>query len=179
MPVTDEAAKRADPGALLGDEAALVGRAAHEMGGRFNAGATLLTFGSEAASADAHHIAVEFVHPVIVGKRALPAIAIPQAAAAEHLQQLARPVDIAMVISHTGLTPRVHDVLKAAKSMGLLTIALVGADEGVDSGEADHLLACRSDDQLIARELQVTTYHVLWELVHVFLDGITALDENQ
>src|SRR5207253_761521 len=33
--------------------------------------------GSPQAWSDAHHVAVEFVHPVIVGKRALPALALP------------------------------------------------------------------------------------------------------
>ena len=44
---------------------------------RFARGGRLLaTGGSAQAWSDAHHIAVEFVHPVIVGKRALPAVAL-------------------------------------------------------------------------------------------------------
>src|SRR5207248_2534268 len=44
---------------------------------RFERGGRLLACGGSAqAWSDARHVAVEFVHPVIVGKRALPALAL-------------------------------------------------------------------------------------------------------
>ena len=47
------------------------------MAERFARGGRLVALGSSpAARSDARHVAVEFVHPVIVGKRALPAIGI-------------------------------------------------------------------------------------------------------
>ncbi|MCP9486476.1 MAG: SIS domain-containing protein [Gaiellaceae bacterium MAG52_C11] len=47
------------------------------MAERFECGGRLLAVGgSPQAWSDAHHVAVEFVHPVIVGKRALPALAV-------------------------------------------------------------------------------------------------------
>ena len=47
------------------------------MAERFARGGRLLALGvSDQASSDARHVAVEFVHPVIVGKRALPALAL-------------------------------------------------------------------------------------------------------
>ena len=46
------------------------------MAVRFHRGGKLVCFGSGGPSTDAQHIAVEFVHPVIVGKRALPAISL-------------------------------------------------------------------------------------------------------
>jgi len=47
------------------------------MAERFERGGRLLAVGgSGQAWSDAHHVAVEFVHPVIVGKRALPAMAV-------------------------------------------------------------------------------------------------------
>src|SRR5947208_1094178 len=39
---------------------------------------------------------------------------------------------------------------------------------------ADHCLTVRSDDPRVVKEAHVTTYHVLWELVHVFLDEPAA-----
>ncbi len=44
------------------------------MSRRFLAGGRLLAFGNGSAATDAEHVSVEFVHPVIVGKRALPAL---------------------------------------------------------------------------------------------------------
>ena len=66
---------------------------------RFAAGGRLLALGgSPQAWSDARHVAVEFVHPVIVGKRALPAIAVGP----DELDLLVRPEDI--VVSFEPLT---------------------------------------------------------------------------
>ncbi len=52
---------------------------------RFARGGRLLACGTSACDwSDACHVAVEFVHPVIVGKRALPALALPPEAVAAH-----------------------------------------------------------------------------------------------
>src|SRR5687768_11119630 len=73
------------------------------MARRFRAGGRLLVFGEGAQATDANHVSVEFVHPVIVGKRALPAIALgsgPGSASFEHLLVvLGRSADIALGIS--------------------------------------------------------------------------------
>ena len=55
-------------------EAPRLAQACHEMSRRFLAGGRLLAFGNGSAASDAQHVSVEFVHPVIVGKRALPAL---------------------------------------------------------------------------------------------------------
>jgi D-sedoheptulose 7-phosphate isomerase len=58
-------------------EAEAVARLCRVLAERFLAGGRLLAVGgSPQAWSDAHHVAVEFVHPVIVGKRALPALAV-------------------------------------------------------------------------------------------------------
>src|SRR5271169_5218243 len=48
--------------------------ACREMSERFLRGGRLLAFGRGPYATDAQHVSVEFVHPVIVGKRALPAL---------------------------------------------------------------------------------------------------------
>ena len=58
------------------DQASSVAAACHDMAIRFHRGGKLVVFGTGGASTDAQHVAVEFVHPVIVGKRALPAISL-------------------------------------------------------------------------------------------------------
>ncbi len=69
-------AARADAGAHWFDEQApRLARACHAMAERFARGGRLLVVGASAADAtDVAHVEVEFVHPVIVGKRALPAL---------------------------------------------------------------------------------------------------------
>src|SRR5215471_12942580 len=54
-------------------EAGQIAEACWAMGRRFHQGGRLLSFGNGAGATDAQHVSVEFVHPVIVGKRALPA----------------------------------------------------------------------------------------------------------
>jgi D-sedoheptulose 7-phosphate isomerase len=61
--------RRDSAGRALADDAELVGRACHDMAVRFHRGGKLIVFGDGASATDATHIAVEFVHPVIVGKR--------------------------------------------------------------------------------------------------------------
>jgi hydrogenase nickel incorporation protein HypB len=52
-------------------------RLCHRMAERFARGGRLVAIGLAApARSDARHVAVEFVHPVIVGKRALPALGL-------------------------------------------------------------------------------------------------------
>jgi D-sedoheptulose 7-phosphate isomerase len=136
---------------------------------------------------------VEFVHPVIVGKRALPAISLTADIAtltgvanrvglaevfAHQIRILAEPADIALGISTDGRCENVLRGLRTANEMGMLTIALAGGDGGPMAGDAgiDHLLLARSTDPRVIKEVHVTAYHVLWELVHVFFEqpGVLA-----
>ena len=184
---------RGDPARELAGQAGAVADACHAMAARFHRGGTLMVFGSGAQSADSSHVAVEFVHPVIVGKRALPAISLTTDVAtltgiaeregvdaifAEQLRLLARPADIALGISADGDSGSVLAGLATAKSLGLLTIALIGGRGGriATSGAVDHLLAAASDDPRVIKEIHVTAYHILWELVHVFFEQPGVLD---
>ncbi|MEU5868209.1 SIS domain-containing protein [Nonomuraea sp. NPDC047529] len=183
--------RRVAPGRALAEEAAPIALACRAMALRFARGGRLLVFGDGGASADAQHVAVEFVHPVIVGKRALPALSLSHDAArltavaarrgfeeiyAEQVRLLAAEHDMALGFSWDGGCADVLRGLEAARGLGLLTVALVGGDGGGDGGAigrspaVDHVLAARSGDPCVVREIHMTVYHLLWELVHVFLD---------
>ena len=60
----------------------------------------------------------------------------------------------------------------------MLTVALVGGDGGRIMAEraAEHMLVARSDDPRVVKEVHVTAYHVLWELVHVFFEQPGVLE---
>ena len=178
---------RSGPADDLAGQADAVASACHAMAVRFHRGGKLVVFGTGGASTDAQHVAVEFVHPVIVGKRALPAISLTTDVAtvtgiaerdgvaaifAHQIRFLADPADIALGLSADGNSASVLAGLEAARELGLLTIALVGGDGGqiAASKVADHLIVTPSDDPRVVKELQVTAYHVLWELVHVFFE---------
>jgi len=185
-------ARRTDPLRALADQARQLADAAHAMAARFRAGGKLLVFGSGGACTDAQHVAVEFVHPVIVGKRALPAVSLTADVAtlssvaerhglaevfAHQLRLLAEPGDIALGLSPDGGGANVLRGLTHARDHGLLTVALLGGDGGAvaSPGAAEHVLLARSSDPRIVKEVHVTAYHILWELVHVFLEHPGAL----
>ena len=179
-------ARRQAPVEDLAGQAGAVAATCHAMAVRFHQGGKLVVFGTGSESTDAQHVAVEFVHPVIVGKRALPAISLTADVAtvtglaasdgidgifAHQIGLLAEPADIALGIAADGSSASVLRGLEAAKRMGLLTIALTGGDGAIGTSPAvDHVLVARSDDPRVVKEVHVTTYHVLWELVHVFFE---------
>jgi len=179
--------RRVQPVLDFAGQAGEVAAACHDMASRFHQGGKLVVFGAGGPSTDAAHVAVEFVHPVIVGKRALPAISLTSDIAtvtgiaaqegmasifSHQLRCLAEPADIALGISADGNCASVLAGLRAARELGMLTIALAGAGGGAmaASPAVDHVLVTRSADPRIVKEMHVTTYHVLWELVHVFLE---------
>jgi hypothetical protein len=82
MRAASEFDRRVGPGTALSAEAGAIAYACADMAARFHAGGKLVVFGNGAGATDAAHVAVEFVHPVIVGKRALPALSLSNDAAA-------------------------------------------------------------------------------------------------
>jgi D-sedoheptulose 7-phosphate isomerase len=96
---------------------------------------------------------------------------------AHQIRLLAEPADIALGIAADSTSPSVLRGLEAAKAMGLLTIALTGGQGAIGMSPAvDHVLAVSSGDPRVIKEVHVTMYHVLWELVHVFFEqpGVLA-----
>lgn len=191
--VEEAFARRREPGRAVADDAGKVAPACYDMALRFHRGGRLFVFGTGAPSTDAQHVSVEFVHPVIVGKRALPAISLTNDIAtltgiaarqgfeeifAHQLRQLAAPDDIALGVSADGRDPSVLRGLEAGRGLGLLTVALAGGDGGemAENGTVDHLLVAASDDPRIVKEIHVTVYHVLWELVHVLFEQPGVLE---
>ncbi|WP_344979678.1 SIS domain-containing protein [Streptosporangium fragile] len=185
--VIEAFARRDHAGRALADDAENIARTCQAMAVRFRRGGKLIVFGSGGAGTDAAHIAVEFMHPVIVGKRALAALALSNDAAtvsgvcgeegvaeafAHQLRCWAAPSDIALGVSRDGRCASVVRGLEVAGELGLLTVALVGGDGGTIARNrtADHVLVAAADDPTVVKEVHVTTYHLLWELVHVFFD---------
>lgn len=185
--VAEAFGRRAGPGRALAAEAGHIALACRDMAVRFHRGGRLLVFGNGAQATDAAHIAVEFVHPVIVGKRALPALSLAadgstltgtardagfEETYAAGVRLMAGAADIVVGLSADGRCANVRRGLAAAREIGALTVALAGGDGGeiARSAEADHVLVVRDGDPRVVKEVSVTIYHILWELVHVYLE---------
>ena len=173
------------PETFFAAEAERIAQACWGMARRFHQGGRLLAFGNGALATDAQHVSVEFVHPVIVGKRALPALALTNDSATlssqnegdadtpfvRQVKVLARPQDIAMGFSLDGRSANVAAALETAKRMGLLTLGLAGGNgELLRKIEVDFCFIVQTDDPLVIQETHETLYHVLWELVHIFFE---------
>jgi D-sedoheptulose 7-phosphate isomerase len=146
-------------------EADRLARLCHKMAERFAREGRLVAFGATPADrSDARHVAVEFVHPVIVGKSALPALALAGEGGrvADQVALEAEHDDIAMAF---GDHPDTLAALAAARERGCLTIAFEP-----DSGAEWEFDLSGVADPLIRQEIVETLYHLLWELVHIFLD---------
>lgn len=143
-------------------EAPRLAEACHEMSRRFLAGGRLLAFGRGPAATDAQHVSVEFVHPVIVGKRALSALDLgPEFET--YLPTIVREQDMVMGFSFPDGDGAVAQALRTAEERGALTFALAG--EG-----ADYSFALPDEDPFVCQEVFEVLYHMLWETVHVYFE---------
>jgi len=143
-------------------EAPRLAEACHEMSRRFLEGGRLLAFGNGPAATDAQHVSVEFVHPVIVGKRALPAIDVGSEFEAR-LPVILQPEDIVMGFSFPTGDIAVERVLSIARERGALTFALAGE-------VGDYPFAPPDEDPFVCQEIFEVLYHMLWETVHVYFE---------
>ncbi|MDQ6887831.1 MAG: SIS domain-containing protein [Gemmatimonadota bacterium] len=155
-------ARNAVSEACFGREARRLALVCQEMSARFLRGGRLLAFGRGAYATDAQHVSVEFVHPVIVGKRALPGLDL-SIAFAQWAPAICRPDDIALGFGPPTGDPEVSAVLAELRAIGALTLALSGRD-------ADYALDPPSPDPFIHQEMIEILYHTLWETVHVFFE---------
>jgi D-sedoheptulose 7-phosphate isomerase len=134
--------------------------ACREMSERFLKGGRLLAFGRGPYATDAQHVSVEFVHPVIVGKRALPALDLSMLSG-PWLDAIARPDDIVMGFGPPEGDPEMNTSLDAMEARGCMTFALPGPS-------GTYALSETSADPFMHQELIEILYHTLWETVHVF-----------
>ena len=148
-------------------EADRVARLCHRMAERFARGGRLVAFGrTPAARSDARHVAVEFVHPVIVVKLALPALGLAGEGGdlVAQVELAAEPDDIAIAFGLEEGDTEVAGALRAARTRGCLTIAFA------PGSSAEWAFDPPSTDPFVRQELSETLYHILWELVHVFFE---------
>jgi D-sedoheptulose 7-phosphate isomerase len=144
-------------------------RASQEMARRFGRGARLLAVGVGPYATDAAHISVEFIHPVIVGKRALPALDL-SVDAARMLDVLTRPDDIVMSFGPPEGNPQLGEVLAGLRRRGALVCEWPGQ-------LGDYPLEPATTDPFVHQEVTELMYHALWETVHVFFEQKSLGDD--
>jgi hydrogenase maturation factor len=150
--------------------------AALALARRFSAGATMWCVSPRWPS-HGGHVAVEFVHPVIVGKRSLPSEHIEGSDPAGVLRTLVRPGDVLLAVS-TADDPAAPGLLRRAEAWGLTRLWL-GAGPEPPAGHAEHVvwLGDRDPADAACSGDLVMLYHLLWELTHVVFEHPGLLAE--
>lgn len=148
----------------------------------FEAGGRLYVLGNGGSACDAQHVAVEFLHPIVEKRAALPAMALGcevahltavandqdySLAFAQQLRLLARAGDVALGISTSGQSASVNRALQAARELGLVTVGFSGRDGGRMPSLCDHSFVVESYSVHRIQETHEVLLHVLWDLVHV------------
>ena len=151
---------------------------------RFQAGGRLFAMGNGGSACDAQHVAVEFQHPIIEKRRALPAMALATDMAmltaigndrdfamvfADQIQLLGAAHDVALGISTSGQSANVTRGLETARAAGLLTIAFSGRDGGRAAQAAEHAFIVPSFSIHRIQEAHTLLLHLFWDGVQVAL----------
>jgi len=166
------------------EHAGMLETCTREMARRFLAGGRLWTLGNGGSACDAEHVAVEFCHPIIEKRRALPATALGDSNAlltavgndtdfsrvfVAPLELLARAGDMVLGISTSGASANVNRALRRGRELGLLTIGFAGRDGGRMPEACDHCFVVRSWSIHRIQESHTLLLHLLWDQVHVAL----------
>lgn len=159
-----------------------IAECATALSGAFERGARLFVMGNGGSACDAQHLAVEFVHPVLAKRRALPAVALGTEPAlltaigndsdfalvfAEQLRMQARTGDVALGISTSGQSASVNRALQAAREMGLVTVGFSGRDGGRMAPLCDFFFNVPSFSIHRIQETHGILLHLLWDLIHL------------
>ncbi len=159
-----------------------IAECAAAMARAFDAGGRLFVMGNGGSWCDAAHVSVEFMHPIIEKRPALPAIALTTDTAiltavgndqdfamafTEQLRMLGRRGDLALGISTSGKSANVNRALQAARELEMLTVGFSGRDGGRMPVFCDYCFTVPSFSIHRIQESHETLLHILWDLIHV------------
>ncbi|HET6861944.1 MAG TPA: SIS domain-containing protein [Pyrinomonadaceae bacterium] len=164
----------------------------------FNRGRKLLVCGNGGSATDAQHVAVEFMHPITVGRKALPAICLTNDIAmvtavandvgfddvfTRQIIGLGVEGDVLLGISTSGNSRNLLHGFATARRLKLLTIGFAGSDGGEMSamnaaGLLDYCLTVPTASIHRIQETHVTLYHIMWDLVHTMMENGAILKEK-
>jgi D-sedoheptulose 7-phosphate isomerase len=159
-------------------------RTARALADRFRRGGRLHVMGNGGSSCDAQHVAVEFQHPIIEKRRALPAIALGTDVAlltaigndgdfaqtfAVQLDLACREHDAVLGISTSGTSANVLRAMRIARDRGACTIALTGRDGGPLADCCEHAFVVPSWSIHRIQEVHTVLLHLLWDQTHIAL----------
>jgi D-sedoheptulose 7-phosphate isomerase len=159
-------------------------RVASALANRFQRGGRLFALGNGGSACDAQHVAVEFQHPIVEKRRALPAAAlgsdIPLLTAigndgdfaqvfAAQLELACRETDAVLGISTSGTAANVLRGMRVARAAGAVTIGFAGRDGGPLADICEYAFVVPSWSIHRIQEVHTVLLHLLWDHVHLAL----------
>lgn len=169
------------------------------MAKAFQRGRKMLVCGNGGSATDAQHVAVEFMHPVTVGRKALPAICLTNDMAmitavgndvgfddvfVRQIIALGSEGDLLLGFSTSGNSENLLHAFATARRMKLTTIGFAGGDGGRMSqmcaqGLLDFCLTVPTPSIHRIQETHVALYHIMWDLVHTLLQRESFHDGDE
>ncbi len=148
----------------------------------YQRGRKAVFFGNGGSATDAQHMAAEFVGRFYLDRRPFPALALTENVASmtgigndygfenifsRQIEALATEGDVAIGLSTSGNSPNIVEGLRAAKRLGLVTVALTGRNGGQlgRMPELDFCLRVPSDDTPRIQENHGFICHLWCEFV--------------
>ncbi|MCM3872957.1 MAG: SIS domain-containing protein [Pyrinomonadaceae bacterium] len=167
------------------------------MAKSFHRGRKLLVCGNGGSATDAQHVAVEFMHPITVGRKALPAVCLTNDMAmvtavandvgfndvfSRQIIALGAEGDVLLGISTSGNSENLMHAFATARRMRLITIGFAGDDGGrmavTSGGLLDYCLTVPTSSIHRIQETHVALYHIMWDVVHEFLQHQSLVEEQ-
>lgn len=157
-----------------------VARVARLTRGTLDAGGRLFFCGNGGSAADAQHLACEYVVRYRRDRAPWPAVALTTDTSvltaagndlgfeqlfARQVRALARPGDLLFLHSTSGESENLLEAARAAREIGVVTVALLAKGGGRLRSLVDHALVLPTTETARAQEVQLAIGHVICEMV--------------
>jgi D-sedoheptulose 7-phosphate isomerase len=152
------------------------------------AGKKLLIAGNGGSAADSQHIAAELIGRLNIKERnPIPAIALTTDTSVltaisndfgyefvfeKQIQALANPGDVFLVISTSGNSINLVNAVNKAKSLGIISIGLLGKDGGTLKDLVDIPIIVKHNNTQRIQESHLLIEHIICELVEQKISAI-------
>lgn len=145
---------------------------------------TIFWCGNGGSAAESSHLAVELIGRFKNNRRALPSLSLNSDTSAitciandfgyeeifaRQLEGLGKRGDVLIVLSSSGKSENILRVLRKAKEMGVISIALLGKGGGEALALSDFSIVIESDETARIQELHLLIGHTFCEFVEIDL----------
>jgi D-sedoheptulose 7-phosphate isomerase len=145
---------------------------------------TIFWCGNGGSAAESSHLAVELIGRFKNNRRSLPSLSLNADTSAitciandfgyneifaRQLEGLGKKGDVLVVLSTSGKSQNILEVLQKAKEVGITSIALLGNGGGQAVGISDYAIVVESEETARIQEIHLLLGHTLCEYAEVAL----------